>query len=411
MTRTRPGSRRGPRSPSWRPPAPARPRGWRRRHAATGCWCAAWSRARWSTRAVRSVRSTAWWTRPRDLDELLAAALDPDLAFVVSNTTEAGYADGFPARLSAVLETRTRAGLPGLVVLPCELIERNGDRLREHVLADLAGRGVEPGGGRPHPGRDDLGRDAGRPHHHRSRAGGAGHARRPAGGRGGAVRVVGRGGAARRPDHRAPRGGADRGRGPLRAAQDPDPQRRPHGARDAHARRPVHVRPGGDRGPGDGRLAGGADARRARAGTGRSDRPRAPPSPTPSWSGSGTRSWTIDWPISRSTTTRRCATDWCPRQPTSRPDSVAVPACWASCSTRKGCVDARHRARPNRGASTPSSCPRRPTRAPARRASRSGASASAARTCTRSTAASRSSATRASWATSWPLTCWPWAWT
>lgn len=79
------------------------------------------------------------------MDGLLAAAVDPDLRWVVSNTTEAGYGSGFPARLAAVLEARARADLPGVLVLPCELVERNGDRLRELVTADLVARAVEPG--------------------------------------------------------------------------------------------------------------------------------------------------------------------------------------------------------------------------------------------------------------------------
>ena len=52
-----------------------------------------------------------------DQDALLAAAVDPDLRFIVSNTTEAGYAAGFPARLERVLEARARAGLYSLISL------------------------------------------------------------------------------------------------------------------------------------------------------------------------------------------------------------------------------------------------------------------------------------------------------
>jgi tagaturonate reductase len=43
-----------------------------------------------------------------------------------------------------VLEARARAGLPGLTILPCELIEANGRTLRHLVLADARRRGLEP---------------------------------------------------------------------------------------------------------------------------------------------------------------------------------------------------------------------------------------------------------------------------
>ena len=63
-------------------------------------------------------------------------ALDPSIRFVVSNTTEAGIqyvkgADTFPAKIARLVTARCKAGLPGLVFLPCELIEHNGDKLRD----------------------------------------------------------------------------------------------------------------------------------------------------------------------------------------------------------------------------------------------------------------------------------------
>lgn len=70
----------------------------------------------------------------------------PELRFMISNTTEAGiaYNEGdsldnappvsFPAKLTALLYERYQAGLDGLILLPCELIDRNGDKLRELVL-------------------------------------------------------------------------------------------------------------------------------------------------------------------------------------------------------------------------------------------------------------------------------------
>ena len=69
-------------------------------------------------------------------------ATDPDLRFVFSNTTEAGIqyvkgADTFPAKVLRLLKARHAAGLPGLVFIPCELIEHNGDNLKKCVLSHL----------------------------------------------------------------------------------------------------------------------------------------------------------------------------------------------------------------------------------------------------------------------------------
>ncbi len=81
-----------------------------------------------------------------DYAAYLALADDPNFRFIVSNTTEAGItyrpedrltdapAVSFPAKLTALLYRRFQKGLPGFVLLPCELIERNGDKLKEIVL-------------------------------------------------------------------------------------------------------------------------------------------------------------------------------------------------------------------------------------------------------------------------------------
>jgi len=87
--------------------------------------------------------------------EVLACARDPELRLVFSNTTEVGITldeedrpdlappRSFPGKLTRFLYERATAfGFDagrGVVVLPCELIEDNGDRLREIVLA-LAAR-------------------------------------------------------------------------------------------------------------------------------------------------------------------------------------------------------------------------------------------------------------------------------
>ena len=86
--------------------------------------------------------------------DLLALAADPHLRFVVSNTTEAGIAYSpapqpldqcppkYPAQLAALLYERYRRsrGDPGagLVMLPCELIERNGHTLQRLVMQHAA---------------------------------------------------------------------------------------------------------------------------------------------------------------------------------------------------------------------------------------------------------------------------------
>jgi len=82
--------------------------------------------------------------------ELLQCAANPDLRFMVSNTTEAGIAyvdeeqpidrcpSSFPAKVAAFLYERYKcfSGAPdrGMVIIPCELIDRNGDELKRIVL-------------------------------------------------------------------------------------------------------------------------------------------------------------------------------------------------------------------------------------------------------------------------------------
>jgi len=82
--------------------------------------------------------------------QVVEAARSPHLRAIVSNTTEVGLAldaadsdspgeeriaaVSFPARLLSLLRARYEAGLPGVAILPCELVENNGDSLRELVL-------------------------------------------------------------------------------------------------------------------------------------------------------------------------------------------------------------------------------------------------------------------------------------
>ena len=90
-------------------------------------------------------------------EDFLRLAEEPTLEVVVSNTTEAGLEyvpcekpDGsapasYPAKLTDFLYHRYRAGLPGLLLLPCELIEGNGGFLKEYVKRHVADWALEEG--------------------------------------------------------------------------------------------------------------------------------------------------------------------------------------------------------------------------------------------------------------------------
>jgi len=85
-----------------------------------------------------------------DWDGLLKCAENPDIEFVISNTTEAGIIydqndrldmsppSTFPGKLTAYLYHRFQhfngASDKGMMIIPCELIDRNGDTLREAVV-------------------------------------------------------------------------------------------------------------------------------------------------------------------------------------------------------------------------------------------------------------------------------------
>ncbi|MDO7488682.1 tagaturonate reductase [Peribacillus frigoritolerans] len=82
--------------------------------------------------------------------EFLALAENPELEFVVSNTTEAGIKyqpiplvegkpiESFPGKLTAFFVSSLSSfqwkSEKGLIMLPCELLERNGDSLKRCVL-------------------------------------------------------------------------------------------------------------------------------------------------------------------------------------------------------------------------------------------------------------------------------------
>lgn len=109
----------------------------------------------------RALAATTQW------DEVLRCAENPDLELIFSNTTEIGIAfdeadaasrpgatppRSFPAKLAAFLLHRARwcrfdvARAP--VVIPTELIEGNGDKLRDIVMTLAERWGVEPEGRR-----------------------------------------------------------------------------------------------------------------------------------------------------------------------------------------------------------------------------------------------------------------------
>lgn len=81
-----------------------------------------------------------------DYELLLQIITSPELRFVISNTTEAGLVykehdwksgtipSSYPALLTALLFARFQERLPGLVITPFELLERNGQLLREIIL-------------------------------------------------------------------------------------------------------------------------------------------------------------------------------------------------------------------------------------------------------------------------------------
>ncbi|MBE6407394.1 MAG: tagaturonate reductase [Lentisphaerae bacterium] len=96
------------------------------------------------TRVIESVKGclnayTEW-------EKAMETFRGADLRFCFSNTTEAGieykaepYTPGvtqttFPAKVTALLYERFKAGLPGLIFLPCELIDKNGITLKKHMI-------------------------------------------------------------------------------------------------------------------------------------------------------------------------------------------------------------------------------------------------------------------------------------
>ena len=81
----------------------------------------------------------------QEWEKVLELAKSKDLEIIVSNTTEAGIVHdtvstfdevpptSFPAKLTRVLYERYKAGLDGVVILSCELIDNNGKELKKCV--------------------------------------------------------------------------------------------------------------------------------------------------------------------------------------------------------------------------------------------------------------------------------------
>ena len=92
-----------------------------------------------------------------DFASYLALAEIPTMRFIISNTTESGIVFvgsdlpenapkvSFPAKLTLLLRRRFDLGLGGFILLPCELIDHNGDNLKKCVLqyADLWNYGAD----------------------------------------------------------------------------------------------------------------------------------------------------------------------------------------------------------------------------------------------------------------------------
>ena len=95
-----------------------------------------------------------------DFDEYMACAANPDLRFIISNTTEAGIAyaasdrfddrpaSSFPGKITQFLHARwshfNGAADKGLILMPCELIEANGSTLRSIVLCYASEWNLDP---------------------------------------------------------------------------------------------------------------------------------------------------------------------------------------------------------------------------------------------------------------------------
>ena len=110
----------------------------------------------------RKITSVAGCINPySDYDAFIAQAENPDLRFIISNTTEAGiaYHEGdklddkpqvsYPGKVAAFLYRRYKHfngdASKGIIAIPCELIDKNGDNLKRIVLQYSNEWGLEKG--------------------------------------------------------------------------------------------------------------------------------------------------------------------------------------------------------------------------------------------------------------------------
>lgn len=97
--------------------------------------------------SINEINSISRAVNPyEDFDGFLSLAKNPDLRFIISNTTEAGIsfdeackltdrpAGSFPAKLTQFLYERYKNNLNGFVILACELIDNNGKELEKCVI-------------------------------------------------------------------------------------------------------------------------------------------------------------------------------------------------------------------------------------------------------------------------------------
>ncbi|BDR52411.1 mannitol dehydrogenase [Bombiscardovia nodaiensis] len=108
-----------------------------------------------SRQLIDSIGKTA--NPYEDWEDYLSLADDPQTQIIVSNTTEAGIslndADtvqtcppaSYPAKLAHLLHRRYIQGLPGMLIMPCELIADNGPALRTALLECAKRFGWEQG--------------------------------------------------------------------------------------------------------------------------------------------------------------------------------------------------------------------------------------------------------------------------
>ncbi|MCM1450386.1 MAG: tagaturonate reductase [Clostridiales bacterium] len=102
--------------------------------------------------SLHLVKSVTEVFTPDDTETFSKYILSPSLRFIISNTTEAGICyvkediltgmqSSFPGKVAAILWKRFNAfdGDPskGLIFMPCELIEDNGEKLKDIILRHI----------------------------------------------------------------------------------------------------------------------------------------------------------------------------------------------------------------------------------------------------------------------------------